>query len=67
MKMNIGTETIIQFYPALSTPFVNRESRVSKSCQSILDLSNFSLSGNAVRSYIYRTSGAKKRAKIKKN
>jgi len=43
MKMKIEAEMIIQFYPALSTAFFNRESRVSK-CHSLLDLSNFSLS-----------------------
>jgi len=42
MKMNIGTETIIQMYRALNTAFFNRESRVSK-YHSLLDLSNFSL------------------------
>jgi len=43
MKMNIGSEKIVQLYPALNTTFSNRESRVSK-CHSLFDLSNFSLS-----------------------
>ena len=42
MKMNIGSDAIIQFYAALNTSFFNRESRVSK-CHSLLDISNFSL------------------------